>query len=62
MYTFKRTPDGTTYDPNGNDSVRAFNQSHRNIYKSHNDLYGYDEDSEHINGSATMARGIDITD
>lgn len=62
MYSFKRTPQGTTYDPNGNDSVRAFNQSHRNIYKSHNDLYGYDEDSEHINGSATMARGIDITD
>ena len=62
MYLFKRTPQGTTYDPNGNDSVRAFNQSHRNIYKSHNDLYGYDEDSENINGSATMARGIDITD
>lgn len=62
MYLFKRTPNGTTYDPNGNENVRAFNQSHRNIYKSHNDLYGYDEDSEHINGSATMARGIDITD
>lgn len=62
MYAYKRSKEGTTYDKNGNDLTQGFNQSHNSIYASHNDRYGYDVNTEHINGTATMARGVDITD
>lgn len=61
-YKYKRSTEGTTYGQS--EYTRAFNQSHKKRHASQNEiggLYGYDEGSEHINGSTTMARGIDIT-
>ena len=63
-YKYKRSDIGTTYNREGDELTRHFNQLHRKRHASQNaigGLYGYDEGSEHINGSTTMARGIDIS-
>ena len=62
FYNYKRSAEGTTYDSKGNDATKAFNEKYNSVYASHNETLGYDPDLAHINGSSTMARGIDITD
>lgn len=62
FYNYKHSTEGTTYDSKGNDATKAFNEKYNSIYASHNETLGYDPDLAHINGSSTMARGIDITD
>lgn len=60
FYDFKRSNEGVTYGES--DDAEAFNSKHYEVYRSHNDLKGYDPNSIKINGTATMARGVDITD
>lgn len=46
------------------EDVQAFNQTNRRLYSSANSIggvHGYDEDVEHINGTTTAQRFIDIT-
>lgn len=60
FYDFKRSKEGVTYGESN--AANEFNHNHYKVYRSHNDLKGYDPNSIRINGTATMARGVDITD
>ncbi len=59
LSTFKRGEHGNQYVTN--DSVGEFNKLYNEVYNSHNiNNIGYDESSINTNGSATMARGLDM--
>lgn len=62
FYQFKQGDLGNVYNPEGNEETKAFNEKYNSVYGLHNQNIGYDPEQAHINGSATMARGIDITD
>jgi hypothetical protein len=50
---------------NDPENIKKFNSRHRALYRSANSdngVYGYDDELEHINGTTTLARGVDITD